>query len=113
METFIPREIARRKQDRTLSLERKLGGILLTLVSFVALYFWNESRQALKDIEHGKMDIIEVRGQIRSLSEKVESSTELGKEDRQEIKESVRRLEEKVNNIHADLAKWFLKAGKS
>ena len=78
----------------------------------VAGYFWNESRDALRDIGQGKMELVQLKTEVAALRNKVDDYSRLSDQQRQELRQDVRRVEDKVDGLNERLTRWFSKATK-
>lgn len=110
------RSNGRRSDDPTglmrFSLARKLLAYLLAGAATLSAYFWNESRQALRDIEASKADRAAIWSEVRQVKAKIESNQEISVQQRIELREDMIRIENKVERLDERLSKWFDRASK-
>lgn len=92
---------------------RKATACLATGATAAAAYFWDESRQALRDIDRNRTEIAAVQMDIRAFKAKVEDYTALSAQQRQEIRQDIARVESKVERLDERLSRWFDRADRA
>lgn len=109
-----PRHAGRRNEDPNGLWRhpwfRKLVAGAVALLTPMAMYFWNESRGALRDIQAGQAGIVEVRYELQKLKYEVAANNTMSDAQRTDLKENVARVEAKVDRLDERLSKWFERA---